>query len=237
MDQRVKQLCGANMDIDLASDPSDIQWEQTMCPWNKAENTREHKCAVKNISICKYFCGFKYLDSVLCSYPYENKDVLIKEDGRIVLYDESLKNKVFEFTEKCFLELGKIFEPEGRHSFYNRIETEFDSFWCLLAEDKVIGTVAVKRIDDDTAELKALYLSSEFRGKGFGYELLDKAVGFSRTKGYLRVVLDSMSEYTDAFKLYKKYGFHSIERYNDNPYADVFMEYDISKLKNEGIGE
>ena len=52
MDQRVKQLCGANMDIDLASDPSDIQWEQTMCPWNKEENTREHKCAVKNISIC-----------------------------------------------------------------------------------------------------------------------------------------------------------------------------------------
>jgi 8-oxo-dGTP pyrophosphatase MutT (NUDIX family) len=30
--------------------------------------------AVKNISICKYFCGVKYLDSVLCSYPHGNKD-------------------------------------------------------------------------------------------------------------------------------------------------------------------
>ena len=76
MDKKVKQLSGANMDIDLTSNESDIHLEQTMCPWNKEENTKEHKCAVKNTSICKYFCGVKYLDSVLCSYPYENLDVL-----------------------------------------------------------------------------------------------------------------------------------------------------------------
>ena len=76
MDNRVKELSGANMDIDLISNQSDIHWEQSMCPWNKKENTKEHKCAVKNTSICKYFCGIKYLDSVLCSYPNENKEVL-----------------------------------------------------------------------------------------------------------------------------------------------------------------
>ena len=75
MDNRIKQLRGANMDIDLVSDAKNIQWEQDMCPWNKEENTTKHKCAVKNTSICKYFCGIKYLDSVLCSYPYENIDL------------------------------------------------------------------------------------------------------------------------------------------------------------------
>ena len=79
MDKKVRQLSGANMDIDLASNQSDIHWKQTLCPWNKEENTKEHKCAVKNTSICKYFCGIKYLDSVLCSYPYENTEVL-KDD-------------------------------------------------------------------------------------------------------------------------------------------------------------
>ena len=79
MNEKVKQLSGANMDIDLTSNPSDIHWEQTMCPWNKEEKSTEHKCAVKNTSICKYFCGIQYLDSVLCSYPYENTDVL-KDD-------------------------------------------------------------------------------------------------------------------------------------------------------------
>lgn len=71
MGDSIRELNGANMDIDLTSDSADIHWEQTTCPWNNDENTREHKCAVKNTSICKYFRGIKYLDSVLCSYPDE----------------------------------------------------------------------------------------------------------------------------------------------------------------------
>ena len=74
----IKELQGANMDIDLTSE--NIGWNQVSCPCNEAENITVHKCAVKNISICKYFCGVKYLDSVLCSYPYENRDAL--DDGK-----------------------------------------------------------------------------------------------------------------------------------------------------------
>ncbi len=59
------------MDIDLVSS-GDISWEQEECPWNKAEGTREHHCAVKNVSICDYFCGIEYLDSVKCCYPNPN---------------------------------------------------------------------------------------------------------------------------------------------------------------------
>lgn len=62
------QLKGANMDIDLVSDSKKIHWEQYKCPWNKKEKTKNHKCAVKNISICKYFEGIEYPDVVLCNY-------------------------------------------------------------------------------------------------------------------------------------------------------------------------
>jgi len=64
---KINELKGANMDIDLVSE--NLDWNQDMCPWNKEENTKEHKCAIKNISICKYFCGIKHLDTVICSYP------------------------------------------------------------------------------------------------------------------------------------------------------------------------
>ncbi|MFH1670974.1 MAG: hypothetical protein ABIA92_05330 [Patescibacteria group bacterium] len=70
--KKVIKLDGANMDIDLISDIKNINWKQDKCPWNKDTGTSEHKCAVKNISICPYFCGIKYLDSVLCCYPHEN---------------------------------------------------------------------------------------------------------------------------------------------------------------------
>lgn len=64
-------LDGANMDIDLTSEDK-THWKQMKCPWNEKENCDTHKCAVKNISICKYFCGIEYLDNVLCCYPEKN---------------------------------------------------------------------------------------------------------------------------------------------------------------------
>jgi hypothetical protein len=77
--EKIKELKGANMDIDLVS--KSVDWNQSNCPWNEEENTSDHRCAIKDTSICKYFCGIKYLDNVLCSYPYENFDVLNDEIG------------------------------------------------------------------------------------------------------------------------------------------------------------
>ena len=70
--EKIKKVIGANMDIDF----SNPEFGNSKCPWNEADNSNEHKCAVKNTSICKYFCGVQYLDSVLCSYPNENLSVL-----------------------------------------------------------------------------------------------------------------------------------------------------------------
>lgn len=72
MEQKIQRLKGANMDIDLASPPGSLAWEQAQCPWNAAENTAAHKCAVKNVSICPYFCGVEYIDTLLCCYPNDN---------------------------------------------------------------------------------------------------------------------------------------------------------------------
>ena len=72
MDQEIRKLDGANMDIDLTTPVEEIDWDQDRCPWNEAENSDEHKCAVKNISMCPYFCGIEYQDNVLCCYPDDN---------------------------------------------------------------------------------------------------------------------------------------------------------------------
>ncbi len=72
MNEPIQKLKGANMDIDQATARGSIAWEQDQCPWNQAEATDTHRCAVKNVSICPYFCGVEYLDTLLCCYPNEN---------------------------------------------------------------------------------------------------------------------------------------------------------------------
>lgn len=160
-------------------------------------------------------------------YSFGNLSVLCCDNTSLVLYDDSYKQGVFDFTDRCFQEIGKKFEPSGRHGFYNDIENVFEVFYCLTADDKVIGTVALKKIDDSSVELKALYLDSKYRGKGLGSRLMDKAVSEAKERGFKSIVLDSMSKYKDALRLYEKYGFRNTERFNDNEYADVFMRLDL----------
>lgn len=69
-----KILDGANMDIDLVSEDN-TSWKQMKCPWNEAEGSSAHKCAIKNVSICDYFCGIQYLDNVICCYPEQNASI------------------------------------------------------------------------------------------------------------------------------------------------------------------
>lgn len=147
----------------------------------------------------------------------------------IIDYSDEYKQSVFEFTDRCFAELGKRFEPEGRHGFYNDIPNEFEVFYCLIKDGNVTGTAALKRLDEDTAELKSLYLDKDCRGKGLGRELMDKIIKAAEDLGYKSIVLDSMSKYKAARKLYERAGFIDIPRYNDNQYADVFMRLDLKK--------
>lgn len=65
---QIKELKGGNLELDLLPNPL-VTWPQDRCPWNEAEGTDAHRCAVKNTSMCKYFEGIKKLDIVLCSYP------------------------------------------------------------------------------------------------------------------------------------------------------------------------
>ena len=149
------------------------------------------------------------------------------DDINLVKYDNTYKQHVFEFTGRCFEELGKKFEPSGRHAFYNDIENAFEAFYCLIDKDNVIGTVALKKIDEYTVELKALYLDSSYRGKGLGSRLINKVIDEAKNRGFKSMVLDSMSQYKDALRLYEKCGFEDTERYNDNAYADVFMKLEL----------
>ena len=66
--EKIRELKGGNMDIELIPNPS-VPWPQDSCPWNIAEDTTVHKCAIKNVSICDYFRGVKPFDIVQCAYP------------------------------------------------------------------------------------------------------------------------------------------------------------------------
>ncbi len=146
----------------------------------------------------------------------------------IVKYNDRMLSGVMDFFSKVFPESGKAFEPQGRHTVFADIEHNFMGFWCLMDDSDIIGTVAVKRLNDSQCELKGLYLYKKYHGQRLGYRLIQTAISFAQYSGFSQMLLDTVSDYERAMRLYTKMGFMPIERYNSNKRADVFMMKELS---------
>jgi putative acetyltransferase len=100
-------------------------------------------------------------------------------------------------------------------------------FLVITDDDRIIGTGAVRRIDDSICELKRVWLLFEYHGRGLGYRLIQELLAFARARGYRRIRLETDRDYQSrAYKLYKRLGFYEIPRYSDNE-DDAAMELEL----------
>ncbi len=147
------------------------------------------------------------------------------------IYKNYMQPNVERFFRECFEGLGWGYYPEGRHADIMNIVGEYmdgGCFWCLLEEGGVIGTVAIRRIGDNVAEVKRLYLLPQYQGNGYGSLLFKTALDYAKANGHTVARLDSRRDRTVMLHLIDKFGFKEIPQYNYNSYAEVFYELDLS---------
>lgn len=93
--------------------------------------------------------------------------------------------------------------------------------WLVQDGDQWIGCAALKQLDEQTCELKRMYIQPAYRGQGLGDQLMELALAAGRVLGYQVMKLDSLRRLTPALKLYQRFGFDETAPYNYNPEADV----------------
>lgn len=91
----------------------------------------------------------------------------------------------------------------------------------LVVDDRSepLGCGGVLRFDQHIAEIKRMWLHPSRRGLGVGKRLLARLESLAGDLGYHAVVLDTNSSLTEAIATYEGAGYTSVDRYNDNPYA------------------
>jgi len=109
--------------------------------------------------------------------------------------------------ETHYLERGGIFEV---------IEDE---------KGKLLGTVGLFPINDETVELRKMYFSKDLRGKGFGRKTLERMIEKSRELGFKKIYLETATVLKEAVALYEKFGFKETSE-KHTPRCDVayFLE-------------
>lgn len=95
------------------------------------------------------------------------------------------------------------------------------SLYLAMDGNQAAGTVAVRRVSEDTCEMKRLYVRPAFRATGLGRALAQAAIDAGRSLGYRRMVLDTLAGMTEARALYASLGFTEIPAYYENPLAGV----------------
>ncbi len=98
------------------------------------------------------------------------------------------------------------------------------AFLLAMLDGMPIGCIGVKGTDKGYAELKRLWIVPSARGMGLAHRMMAEAEEEARRLGIKCLRLDTNSVLSDAVAMYHKLGWTEIERFNEDPYPDLFFE-------------
>ena len=131
-------------------------------------------------------------------------------------------HEIWQLSEEVIRRYDAMSDLDNLRSHY------FDNngtFLVLIDEGRVVGSGAIRRLNNDICEVKRMWFLKAYRGRGLGTKMAQMLLDFARKKGYKKVRLDTADEQkqAQAIQLYQRLGFYFIERYNDSS-CTVFME-------------
>ncbi|KAA2215068.1 bifunctional helix-turn-helix transcriptional regulator/GNAT family N-acetyltransferase [Teichococcus oryzae] len=97
-------------------------------------------------------------------------------------------------------------------------------FLVGLSDGMPLGCVGLKGSGGEVAEIKRLWVSPAARGLGLARQLMEAAEQAARALSIQVLRLDTNSALPEALQLYRRSGWTEIERFNDDPYPDLFFE-------------
>jgi GNAT superfamily N-acetyltransferase len=115
----------------------------------------------------------------------------------------------FQDFEREMAELpGAYAPPDGR-------------LYLAWVGSKLAGCIALRRHDEQSGEIKRLYLRPTYQGQGLGKLLAQHIIADARQIGYQRLMLDTLPIMQTAQAMYAKLGFQETQAYIFNPVEGV----------------
>lgn len=102
------------------------------------------------------------------------------------------------------------------------------TFLLAVRDGETVGCGALERLDDDTVELRRMWVSPGARRQGVGTFLMKVLENEAVEMGCTSVVLDTHGSLREAIAMYHRHGYHEIADYNGNPNAQHWFAKRLS---------
>jgi putative acetyltransferase len=126
----------------------------------------------------------------------------------------NLKKLVSEVLEEHGFTINEVWDydlddPQGEYL------DKGGACFVLYDGNELVGSCALKPLDRETAKLRRMYLKSEYRGKGYGGQMLRETEKFARSKRFKKLILTTHSHLSQAIAFYRRNGFKETQRDGD----------------------
>ena len=152
-------------------------------------------------------------------------------EHRISNYAPADQDDLIRFFRTVFAEMGFGFDLDAKDRDLCDIPDQYQSdgglFLLARHDGLLVGTIALRPIDRGIWELKRFYVRSQFQRNGIGAGLLMRLIEHVRAGSGGRIRLDTSFHSPAAISLFKRHRFVEIPRYNDDPFAEIFLELRI----------
>jgi GNAT superfamily N-acetyltransferase len=99
---------------------------------------------------------------------------------------------------------------------------------CAVAETEIIGTGAIRRIDNRECEMTRMFVAPAHRGCGVGRTIADELLKFAIAAEYSQMRLASNKVLTASHRLYERMGFKATSPWE--PGGDEHSRYFVLRL-------
>ena len=144
-------------------------------------------------------------------------------------FDDRYNERVNDFIISVFVEeygfekFRKGLEQENNQEY---IDNGRNLLIAIDKKDDVIGTIALKKHNNNEAEIKKLYVRNDYRGTGLSKELYSKVMETTKNRRFKRIFLGTYDKLERAINFYQRRGFTQIdELYDEEEGARYFELY------------
>lgn len=103
-------------------------------------------------------------------------------------------------------------EAQLKYRQYNKVDM-IRHVVVIYVDGKPVGCGAFKKFDDESVEIKRMFVFPEMRGKRLAARILQELEQWAMEEGYNKAVLETGHKQTEAIRLYTIAGYSLTENY------------------------